>query len=211
MSLTDVFRPSGGFYYHWRAFWNRRQWADFTNQIHNWLEDWPTKESREELVLLGPSAGYSLPTKWLKSFKKITAYDLDPLAPVLFQKVHTGVPAKFIKQDLFWQQGQLSLDPLQKILATHPSAVILFCNVLGQVLLEGHASEEEWSRYLLDLRQMLRTRRWASYHDICSQRKNTRIDHLMTGAWNADLAKQQTRWQFSKSTHHDVEFVKGQD
>src|SRR4051794_9109699 len=96
-----IFRPSGGALYHWRAFRRRHAWRDFNREIEDWLNAWDCP--REHLILIGPSGGYTLPTAWLKSFSNISAYDLDPLAPLFFRLRHRGVKVEFRRQDIFWR------------------------------------------------------------------------------------------------------------
>ncbi len=200
-----ILRPSGGLYYHWRALRHRHLWRPFQTALEGWLANWPCPKN--ELVLLGPSAGYTLPTAWLRGFSKITAYDLDPLASRLFNWRHSPLEVNFVRRNLFWENRRLSLMPLKSVALSHPDAVFLFCNVLGQVLLEGQASEEEWREYLFELRRLLRDRYWASYHDEFSTHGNTRIDHLTNGEWCAGLPIERFHWQLDKKRRHEVAAV----
>lgn len=43
---------------------------------------------RRQLVLLGASAGWMLPTAWLAQFEEVHAWDIDPLAAPLFRWRH---------------------------------------------------------------------------------------------------------------------------
>ncbi|MEY4663053.1 MAG: hypothetical protein RLZZ239_1526, partial [Pseudomonadota bacterium] len=43
---------------------------------------------RGQLVLMGASAGWMLPTLWLQQFEEIHAWDIDPLAAPLFKWRH---------------------------------------------------------------------------------------------------------------------------
>lgn len=197
------FRPSGGVLYHLRAWRSQSAWQPFREQIKAWLEAWspPTNE----LILVGPSAGYTLPTDWLKNFDQITAYDLDPLAPALFRLQHPKIKITFQRQDMFWRRGQLSLDPLKAALRIHPKAAVLFVNVLGQVLVERKAQESDWQEFLAGLRRELGSRSWASYHDRYSSSGTEVIDHLTGGRWSEGLKKNEFRWQLTAQRSHQIE------
>ena len=161
--MLKFFRPSGGLMYHWRAWRQGRHWLDFSDSLARWLESWQVPSPH--LILIGPSAGYNLPRSWLAKFQRIEAYDVDPLAARLFARRHPQVSVTFIKQDMFWINGKLSTAALERALKRYPEASVLFCNVLGQVPLEGKLSAPEWESYLISLSYTLRDRRWASFHD----------------------------------------------
>ena len=199
-------RPSGGLVYHWRALRHGHKWRPFREQIADWLQNWPPRS--KQLLLIGPSAGYTLPTEWLAKFEQVVAYDLDPLAPALFRWQHAKVPIRFEKQDMFWHQGNLSLRSLQKALRDHPDAAMLFSNVLGQVLLEGQASESQWYSFLKDLRRQLQGREWASYHDLFSTKDGEIIDHMTQGAWSDGLDKREFSWQLTAASQHQIQGLK---
>jgi hypothetical protein len=96
-----LFRPSGGLLYHLRALRSRARWRGFANDLERWLFAW--RKPGGKLILIGPSAGYTLSTEWLRGFKEIHAYDIDPLAAWFFSLRHPGVDAEFHQQDLFWR------------------------------------------------------------------------------------------------------------
>lgn len=203
--MLGLFRPSGGLRYHLRSRRYAGLWGPFQSEIAKWLNDWEPDYSH--LLLLGPSAAYTLPTAWLKKFTRIDAYDLDPLAPWIFRFNHPGVSVQFHRKNLFWQDGVLSTGALTEILREHPKASILFSNILGQVLLEGHASEREWSDFLLRLRHRLQYRSWASYHDLFTHEDGAVIDHLMRGEWSQGLESRQFVWQLTPDSRHIIEGV----
>jgi hypothetical protein len=163
---VSLIRPSGGLRYHLRARLRRSLWQDFQRQIAEWLEAW--NPPRSSLILIGPSGGYTLPQRFLASFGKITAYDLDPLAPWLFRQRHPHANVQFVSRDMFWQQKQLSLEALQQVLAVDSKSSVIFSNILGQLPLENFVSESEWQEFLSGLRDQLNSRWWASYHDLLS-------------------------------------------
>lgn len=202
-----MFRPSGGLLYHYRAWRHLRTWAPFKAEVAAWLEAWPCP--RTELIVIGASGGYTLPTPWLRTFGRVRALDLDPFAPLFFRRVHPGVRVRFERRDVFWQDARLSLAPLSELVARAPvDAVFLFSNVLGQILLENHASEREWLQFLKALRQPLAGRYWASYHDVYSEENGVRIDHLLDGAWTAGLEQTRFEWRLTPSRRHTIAGVR---
>lgn len=197
------FRPSGGLVFHWRALIGGWRWRTFRRDVAQWLDIWdcPT----EELVIIGPSGGHTLPKKWLHKFGRIIGYDLDPLAKFFFQLRHRHPNVEFIERDMFWRDGRLSLTPLKQVLEDHPKASILFCNVLGQVLLERYADEGDWYQFLKELRQLLNGRSWASYHDMYSNEKGyEEIDHLTNGPWLDGLIQLNFEWPLSRSAQYSI-------
>lgn len=202
-----IFRPSGGLIYHWRAWRKQALWKDFTKQIADWLADWNPPVTK--LVLIGPSAGYTLPTQFLKRFAQIQAYDLDPLAPFFFRWRHPGIKAKFHRENVFWVNGRLSLEQISSIKARHPGAAFLFTNVLGQILLEGEALESEWNEFLGGVRSLMKGRHWASYHDVFTYEGGEVIDHLTEGRLSQGLSSRQFRWELSEASTHMIEGVTG--
>src|SRR5687768_394255 len=127
----SLFRPSGGVLYHWRAFRHQWRWESFRQELRKWLGEWPN-EARE-LILIGPSGGYTLNTEWLKKFERVYAFDLDPLAPLIFRRRHPGVNVTFERRDLLWEDAEFSTAGLEAALKRHPRAAVLFSNVLGQL------------------------------------------------------------------------------
>lgn len=89
------------------------------------------KMPRGQLVLMGASAGWMLPTRWLQQFDEIHAWDIDPLAAPLFKWRHArelrrhGTTLQFHTGD-----GLAQLAPLVQRM---PQAFFWFDNVLGQL------------------------------------------------------------------------------
>jgi hypothetical protein len=231
--MTELFRPSGGVLYHLRAIRRGRLWKSFRAELAEWLATWPAP--REELLLIGPSGGYSLPNSWLDSFKTIHCYDVDPLAPWLFRMRHRQANITFHKQDMFWQDGRLTLRALDRVLSRHPRAAVSFCNILGQLPLEGVIADGEWEAFLKQLRGCLETRSWLSYHDLytieplpLAQHHAVAhaadpvgslrglgatslevTDHLLLGSWTRGLAKSRFAWSLTPTCLHVIEGVFG--
>ena len=155
--------PSGGAVWHLRALRRRRYWAGFISHIGAWLESW--QHSCSGLLLLGPSAGWCLPDRFLGGFSRVHAVDIDPVAPWVFGLLH-GRTLRRSGTLLTWQRADLFAE-LEHLLQAYPEHAILFANVLGQRALHqcgpGVAEAELGA---LSLR--LAGRRWASFHDRLS-------------------------------------------
>ena len=152
--------PSGGLYWHFRALRYRgRLWQPFCAMLQNWLMQWTPP--CEGLLLLGASAGWTLPDDFLKRFEHVHAVDADPLAPFLFGWNHakSGAKISFERVDFFAH--------LEDLLVRYPHHAILFSNVLGQ---RGFHSDDSAAveAELADLKLRLKGRHWASYHDRLS-------------------------------------------
>jgi hypothetical protein len=166
MLLGSLLTPSGGLEWHLRALRRRgRDWAAFRDAVAAWLDGW--RPARTGLLLLGPSAGWCLPDRFLTRFRRIDAVDLDPLAPPLFRALH-GRTLAAAGATLAFTRGD-ALDDLETLLARHPEHAVLFANVLGQ---------RRWHRpdvarteaELAGLAARLAGHSWASFHDRLSGR-----------------------------------------
>jgi hypothetical protein len=159
--------PSGGLRWHWRAWRSEALWSPTSQQIANWLAS--VQPRSKKLLLLGPSAGWMLPTEWLLRFESIDAMDLDPLAGWLFGFRHgAALKAAGIRWD--YQTGD-ALAALPRLLTAHPRACVLLDNLLGQ--LRFHA--QPWqnplvftSLQLAEIKRLLHGREWGSVHDLLS-------------------------------------------
>jgi len=153
--------PSGGLNWHIRAFLFNKQWEVLKHSVSKQLADW--KVSNQTLLLLGPSAGWTLPKHFLNRFSQIEVMDLDPLAKRLFCKNH---PA--LKHKLQWQQTDY-LQHLPQWLGDPKNAntPLLFCNTLGQRGLHTESVEQTLAD-IANLQQWLRHHSWGSYHDRLS-------------------------------------------
>jgi len=168
MTATDpyegaLFIPSGGPVWHWRALLRQWRWAAFKAELAAHLHHW--QPPSERLLLMGPSAGWCLPSAFLSRFKTIDAVDIDPLAPVLFRFNHglalarAGTSLTFHKVNLIRELGG--------ILDAHPEHAVLFSNVLGQHLF--HDEDQARAQATIEgIRLSLSKRYWASFHDRLS-------------------------------------------
>jgi hypothetical protein len=151
---------TGGPVWHWRALQRRNVlWQPFRNHIADWLSTWRLRET--EIILVGASAGWCLPSSFLARFEKIICIDLDRFAPILFRCVHRRVNARieWVHADFF--------ENAESILNAHSKAAVLLCNVAGQrryVVSDIAAVEAEMSF----MKTRLGKRCWASFHDLLS-------------------------------------------
>lgn len=151
-----LLHPTGGLVWHMRAQIHRRRWQPLLDIVSVWLQQWQPPSSK--LILLGPSAGWTLPPDFLPRFEHITAIEPDPLARWLLCRRFATARIDFDRLDIT-RTGQLSA-----LLQRYPDHALLFCNVLGQI---GPADDGSWCH---SLRETLRHRHWASYHELISTR-----------------------------------------
>jgi hypothetical protein len=85
--------------------------------------------SYQQLVLIGVSAGWMLPSSWLSQFADIHAWDINPLAAPLFRWRH-GPTLEREGIALHWHTGD-GLAQLGDLVKTLPQAFFGFENVLG--------------------------------------------------------------------------------
>lgn len=150
---------SGGFFWHTRAIYRRnRLWKPFRDALERFLSAWQPKT--RSLILVGPSAGWCLPTSFLVRFDRITAVDPDLLAPLLFRHLHPEARITAWLRDDFFHCGA-------DLLTREPDAAVLFCNVLGQLRFSGLDEREVVGR-IASLAPLLVGRPWASFHEILS-------------------------------------------
>lgn len=232
--MRQMFRPSGGWIYHLRAMRSRARWRNFSEDLERWLFSW--RKPGGTLLLVGPSGGYTLSTKWLRGFDEIHAFDIDPLASWFFHLRHPGVQVKFHRQDLFWREDRLSTAAVESAIQNHPKASVLFCNVLGQLPLEKRIADGDMERFLKQLRASLHGSAWASYHDLftieplaaADHAKVDRafrggaditrgvsgvehleiVDHTLAGDWGKGLQRELLGWPLTPRSLHLIEALK---
>jgi hypothetical protein len=162
-SWSALTHDSGGLGYHFRAALRQHTlWLPFRKRVAHWVQSWATDKS-VPLLLVGPSAGHTLPTEYLKTFSKIRAIEPDPLARLILR---SRIPhVEFLNADILSHNGE-TLEEFVKLHLTSKHK-ILFCNVLGQRHLidaENH-SEPLFTNRLF---QCLGPHSFASYHDRLS-------------------------------------------
>lgn len=222
--------------YHFRGLRYRQNlWKPFIQELHFWLATW--RPQSKQLLLIGPSAGYSLPTSWLKQFEQIDVIDPDPLAPWLFQWNHFR-PSTWSSQDYFApESGQFHWNRTEELIQQYPRHALLFCNFLGQIpITYPHAFENDnpsWQNWKAQLAKELRHREFASYHDyysmpynfefknkgktnsskpefqIHSPQKQLEItDHLISDLFSQVPIRKYLKWQLTPNYFHLIELVK---
>ncbi len=226
-----LINESGGIWYHWRA-WRYRTtlWRPFITRLESLLL--PALAGRSgRLVLVGPSAGWTLTDRLLSPFSALTVIEPDPLAVRLLRRRLARVaPAAAVRCDPhdYFADG----DGPQRLCAAHAGATVLFCNLLGQLHLL--LAEPHLSAVRRGLRTVLRAPgfQWLSYHDRCSAdaplvlppspvaRLNDAecracfpgaapeacIDHG-TGELFPDGQAAYADWEIIPGTHHLIEFL----
>ena len=161
--------PSGGLRWHWRAWRSQALWQGTREQIAQWLDS--VQPANDQLLLLGASAGWLLPSAWLTRFRQVHCWDLDPWAPWLFERRH-GAALRSAGVRWTYQCGD-AFAGLPGLLGQHPSAAVMFDNVLGQLRFHGAGATTparlaQLELQLAALRSQLADREWGSVHDLLS-------------------------------------------
>ncbi|MBS1208591.1 MAG: hypothetical protein H6R19_989 [Proteobacteria bacterium] len=175
---------SGGLVYHWRALRYRHAlWQPFIAQVARWLSAWQTPA--RELVVVGPSAGYTLDASFLARFARVTVLEPDPLARRLLHWRFPEIAFAYGDMDCF-----ASLDGPYALAGTYPQAAILFANVLGQKLLDLPPG------WVSVLQTALAGHAWATYHDVLATAQaprarqarqfdpGTALEDVLAGFWS---------------------------
>ena len=162
-----MFNPNltGGPVWHWQAWRSEKAWAPTVDAIETWLLAQTTPATPSTLLLIGASAGWMMPHNWLRQFKEIHTFDIDPLAGYLFKWRH-GKKLQTHGVNLACHT-QNALADLPALLKTHPQACVFFDNVLGQLRFNSidiKLVEKNMTRCV----QALKGREWGSVHDRMS-------------------------------------------
>lgn len=154
---------TGGLNWHLHARAHRQQWQPTCDLIENFLLK--SSPANPHLVLIGASAGWMLPSRWLCQFQRIDSYDIDPLASWLFARRHGALLRQAGVQLRAHRRDALALLP--EILREHQDACLWFDNLLGQQRYRIR-DELETERQLNALKIQLAGRTWGSIHDVFS-------------------------------------------
>ena len=182
-SLKYMLSPSGGVAYHLIAARRHRHlWRPFRAQVRDWIAKWREGFASKDLIVFGPSAGWTLPLELFIEARKLVIIEPDPIARRLLEKKLASLGRRgqiewisdpailpwFSKDDLAFES----------FLATYPHADLLFANVLGQVALHASAStrarKTESPEHLF--LKAVKNRSWASYHDLYSGPSLARLE-----------------------------------
>lgn len=199
----DFFSKSGGLIYHARGLKNQNNlWRPFKSSLRAELETWvQLTNQKDSLILLGPSGGYSLDADFLSGFREVWLIDIDPLAPLFFRMNFPKATLRFSQMDIF------DKDNLNALTATHPNAMWLWCNLLGQLGLTR--SEADTKACFRKVNSAMAGKNWFSYHDVFSYRLDSPgdfelSDHLTQGELNL-LNKSIHFWRLKKNQIHLIE------
>ena len=154
---------TGGLNWHVHAVRSLNRWLPTREKIAQFLAG--IEPQQTHLLLIGPSAGWMLPTPWLTRFQRIDVVDIDPLVPLLFRLRHGKVLREHGTQLRFHRQDAIA--GLPQVLRLHPDACLWFDNVLGQVSVRL-GDEDIAERQLRHLKLLLKGRSWGSLHDVYS-------------------------------------------
>ncbi len=130
----SAWNVAGGVRYHWQALrWRRTLWAPYTARVAAILGQWRQPTGR--LVVVGPSAGWHLPSAWLEGFAEVVAVEPDPVARWLLRRRFPAVRWRFDTEDYFTPFGSRSwTDNTERLLTGQPDAAVLFANFFGQLV-----------------------------------------------------------------------------
>lgn len=215
-----MLHPSGGLTYHLRAWrYRQRLWHGYRTQVAEWLHGW--QPDSRQLLLIGPSAGYSLAEDFLAGFARISVLEPDPLARALLRRRFPGIRFDFASR----------LHHPTRLIEDFPDAAWLFCNLLGQAWTDTPAAT--WHA---ELHAALAGRIWASYHDLVSTARPpdstgrldlpglVALDELLGHFWQGGelivddhdsyglfphLARSYTVWPLYPGRYHLVEWLQG--
>jgi hypothetical protein len=171
-ALSALVNPAGGLRYHGRALRHRaRLWSRFARALACWLEEW--EPQAPSLLLVGPSAGYCLPGAWLGRFAAIDVLEPDPLARLLLARRFPSLRGRlrFHAGDYLAPGADgFSVERPGALAAAFREHAILFCNVLGQLLVLYPEAVESpsFARWKAALAGAVAGREWASFHDRLS-------------------------------------------
>ena len=187
--------PSGGLQWHWRAWRSQALWRPTCEQISTSLEQ--LEPSASELLLIGASAGWMMPSNWLQRFSKVTTWDIDPLAAPRFRWRHAAA-LKASGSELVCRTGD-ALDCLDRLLRSEPRACVFFDNVLGQYRFHCRDTQQA-SRKIGRVVRSLRGRDWGALHEAYSgpvgrQRRGARVPAMQRRLQgSADSAAADQAW-----------------
>jgi hypothetical protein len=156
-------QETGGLSWHMTAWVNIKNWQGTNQKIEQFLLS--QKIDNTELLLIGGSAGWMMPTQWLKQFKIIKIIDIDPLAPIFFYLNHGKELQKSKTNWAFERRDGLRELPI--LIKESPNSFIWFDNVLGQQCFKLK-DEEMVLRQLRHIKLILKDRNWGSIHDWLS-------------------------------------------
>ncbi len=163
--------PAGGLRYHLRAWAAGSRWDDFRGALAGFLGEFEPRSGR--VLLVGPSAGYTVPDAFLRRFSAITVLEPDPIAAFLLMR---RLRRLGISELVLEARDQLIAPLLEgrgglaELLDADPERSLVFGNVLGQTsfLVDDIAFERFKSAFREQIWPRLASRAWLSVHDRLS-------------------------------------------
>ena len=197
--LQGLFNKSGGLSYHYQALrYKNSLWKNYNKSICGWLKEW--KQGGRRLVIIGPSGGYSLNSKFLGRYERIYCVDPDPLAQKIFCRRFSNHVVSWDYQNYFLnRQGEFEINLLNDFFNHHKDADFLFTNILGQLaLIYPRAAYIDRSRknlsnnfkgWLIHFRNLLSAYNFASFHDLYSTKykPDRLVQEISIGQGDLDL------------------------
>ena len=170
MSLSWL-NPAGGLRYHLRALAAGRAWEPFRTSLAKWLARFEARSPRA--VLVGPSAGYTLPDAFLRRFTEVTVLEPDPLAGFLLARRLRRLGVSNLRLERRDQLLAPLLDGstgLVELLQSDSELCLIFGNLLGQA--RFLLPEAKFVRFKTAFRERLWPtldgRSWLAFHDRLS-------------------------------------------
>lgn len=203
MSLKHIIGPTGGLSYHWIASRHANtRWRSFRAQVRQWLTEWQKNwplhgpNSIQELVIFGPSAGWTLPLDDFHGLSKVTFVEPDPLARFLLKKRFGKKPIEILSDSKILPWFSENTEEFKCFVDSRPHAAFLFSNLLGQVtlLLSPEQAASRIRSAQNEFLNALENRIWASYHDLYSttQSSEIKVPHLTTKAISSVSSSEST-------------------
>lgn len=186
MAFKYLFGPTGGLFYHFVASQNvKALWRPFRTQVRAWLAEWHNQWPKhvQELVIFGPSAGWTLPLKDIAALTKVTFVEPDPIARFLLKRRFAKANFEILKDPKLLPWFSEEVGTFERFVESRPHAAFLFSNVLGQValLMSSEQTSLKMQPAQDEFLNALEGRTWASYHDLYSTSSKT-TPHLTTTA-----------------------------
>lgn len=202
-----LINPSGGLAYHFLG-WRRSQssWIPLKRSVDLFLREWSPRS--QKLLLIGPSAGYTLTRSFLSRFEQIDALDPDPLAAFLFRLRFPALPLTWHLQDYFTSKGQIRQDTFEQLDQQFPDHAILFSNFLGQLPLLVELPDAHWPRsWHQNFQAWLSEKEWASYHDLISTTTHPTPEVLHQALQSNELSTSKLAQMLFSDTNHAIEIT----
>jgi len=187
---------TGGLFWHWQAWRSQANWQPTVDALETWLLQQTTQKSSDTLLIIGASAGWMMPSRWLCQFKEVHTFDIDPLAAPLFKWRHGK---ELTRHGTSLQcHTRNALSDLPGLLRQHPKACVFFDNVLGQLrFTESNVQLVE--KNLAQIVRSLRNREWGSVHDRMSGPVSQADVKANWGSWpettgHLDKSEEAQKW-----------------